>query len=102
MKIVKVTYKAKPEYVATNSANIEAVMADLRKLNHPGIFYYACLGADGITFTHNAFFEPAESEKALFGLASFQHFQSQLRAEGLDSPPQTELLTLAGSSRELL
>ena len=37
MKIVKVTYTTKPEYAEQNQNNIKNVMADLQKLNNPGI-----------------------------------------------------------------
>ena len=44
MKIVKVTYTAKAEYAEENQNNIKNVMADLRKLNDPGLNYHVCLG----------------------------------------------------------
>ena len=74
-------------------------MADLQKLNHPGINYNSCLGADGKTFTHTAFFKSDEDEKLLLELPSFKYFQEQLKAGGLEIPPKQELLTLVGSSR---
>ena len=98
MKIVKVTYTTKPEYAEQNQANIKAVMADLQKLNYPGINYNSCLGADGKTFTHTAFFKSEEDEKLLLQLPSFKHFQEQLKASGPEAPPKQELLTLVGSS----
>jgi hypothetical protein len=98
MKIVRVTYTAKAEYAEQNQLNIQTVMSDLQKTGHPGIFYHACLGADGKTFTHTAFFEEDEYEKVLFGLSSFQTFQQQLKASGPEVPPKQELLTLVGSS----
>jgi hypothetical protein len=98
MKIVRVTYTAKAEYVEQNQSNIQTVMSDLQKTGHPGIFYHACLGADGKTFTHTAFFEVDEYEKVLFALSSFQSFQQQLKASGPEVPPKQELLTLVASS----
>ena len=102
MKIVKVTYTAKQEYMAQNSENIRAVMNDLQQLNHPGIHYHVCLGQNGLTFTHNAFFESEATQKILFELESFKHFQEQLKKHGLDTPPQQELLTLVGTSNNIL
>ena len=98
MKIVKVTYTTKAEYAAQNQVNITAVMADLTKLNHPGINYNCCLSPDDKTFIHTAFFKSDEDQKLLNDLASFRHFQEQLKASGLESPPKQELLTLVGSS----
>ena len=39
MNAVKVKYIVKEEYVETNKANIQQVMADLRELNNPDIKY---------------------------------------------------------------
>src|SRR5258708_4433419 len=99
MKIVRVTYTTKPEYSEQNQNNIKAVMSDLQKLNHPGINYNSCVGADGKSFTHTAFFNNEEDEKVLFALQSFKTFQEQLRAGGIETPPKTELLTLVGTSK---
>ncbi len=101
MKIVKVTYTAIDTYVSQNQKNIQAVMADLQQLKHPGIFYHTCLGADGKTFTHTAFFKEAEFEQVLFGLTSFQYFQQQLKASGPEVPPKSEHMSLVGWSTEL-
>jgi len=101
MRIVKVTYTAKADFVAQNQTNIQAVMTDLRKLNSPGIMYHCCLSPDGQTFIHTAFQETEEAQKLLNELPSFLYFQQQLKAHGLESPPKQELLTLVGSSKEL-
>lgn len=101
MKIVKVTYTTKAEYVEQNQGNIKTVMSDLQKLSHPGINYNACLGPDGKTFTHTAFFKGDDDQKALNELPSFKTFQEQLRASRLESPPKQELLSLVGSSNDI-
>lgn len=102
MKIIKVTYTTKAEYADQNQANIKIVMTDLQKQNHQGINYNACLCADGKTFIHTAFFKADEDQKLLNELPSFQNFQTQLKASGLESPPKQELLTLVGSSNNIL
>lgn len=96
--IVKVTYTTKIEFVAQNAANIAQVMHDLDALNNSGITYFACLGADGQTFTHTAFFKSAEDQKALGALPSFGAFQMQLKASMPEMPPKQELLTLVGAT----
>ncbi len=101
MKIVKVTYTTKPEYAEQNQLNIKNVMADLQKINNPGINYNCCLGPDGISFTHTAFFKSPEDEKVLLTLPSFIQFQTQLKANGLNAPPKQELLNLVGSSTSI-
>jgi len=101
MKIVKVTYTANAAFAEQNQANIKNVMADLQKLNHPGINYNACVSADGKTFIHSAFFNSDEDHKILNELASFKHFQEQLKSNGFEVPPKQELLTLVGSSTNI-
>ena len=101
MKIVKVTYTTKTEYADQNQNNIKAVMADLQKLNYPGINYNACLGADGKTFIHNTFYKSDEDQQRLMVLPSFIHFQEQLKASGPEIPPNQELLNLVGSSSHI-
>src|SRR5580698_6408700 len=101
MKIVKVTYTAKAEYSEQNRANIRDVMAELQKINNPGINYNCCLSPDGKSFTHTAFFKSEEDEKALLTLPVFIHFQQQLKASGPEIPPKQEILSLVGSSKEM-
>jgi hypothetical protein len=101
MKIVKVTYTTKAAYAEQNQQNIKTVMDDLQKLNHPGINYNACLMADHQTFIHTAFFKSAEDQQLLNELPSFQNFQAQLKANGLETPPKQELLTLVGASTNI-
>jgi len=98
MKIVKVTYTTKTEFADQNQNNIKNVMSDLQNLNHEGINYNACIGPDGKTFTHTAFFKSDEDQKLLNELPSFKQFQEQLKASGLEVPPKQELLNLVGSS----
>ena len=101
MKIVKVTYTAKAEYVEQNQNNIKNVMADLKKLNNSEINYNSCLSVDGKTFIHTAFFKSEEDEKVLLNLPAFKYFQEQLKANGLENPPKQELLTLVGTSKDI-
>ena len=98
MKIIKVIYTAKPEFVEQNIGNIKTVMNDLRQLNHPGIFYNSCLSPDGKTFIHTVFYKSEQEQKLLNELPSFRHFQEALKSAGFENPPKQELLTLVGSS----
>ena len=101
MKIVKVTYTAKAEFTEQNKSNIRNVMADLQKLNHPGINYHVCLAPDRKTFIHMAFFSSDDFQKILLELPAFEHFQEQLKAFGFEVPPKEELLSLVGSSKNI-
>jgi len=101
MKIVKVTYTTKPGFAAQNIENIKAVMKDLRQLDLPGIHYTTCLGADGKTFIHTAFFKSDEDQKLLLELPAFKYFQEQLKTSNPEAAPQQEQLTFVGSSVNL-
>jgi len=101
MKIVRVTYTTSESFASQNQANIKNVMSDLQKINNPGINYNCCLGPDGKTFTHLAFFTSDEEQKILFDLPSFKIFQEKLKASSPEVPPKQELLTLVGSSVEI-
>ena len=101
MKIVKVICTTKPEFAEQNQTNIKNVMADLQRLQHSGINYNSCLGADGKTFIHTAFFKSEEDQKLLNELPSFKHFQEELKSAGFEVPPKQELLTLVGSSTNI-
>jgi hypothetical protein len=101
MKIVKVVYTTKPDYVQQNTTNIKAVMKELQQSNSPGIFYTVCLSPDGKTFIHTAFFKSDDDQKLLNDLASFKFFQEQLRSTGLEIPPKQELLSLVDSSKAI-
>ncbi len=102
MKIVRVTYTTRADFVVRNCENIQKVMEELRRLNYPGIFYTACLGEDGRTFTHTAFYGSDADQKVLTGLPAFADFQAQLKASGPEIPPRQELLTLIGCSTDIL
>lgn len=100
MKAVQVTYTTTAVYSAQNQANIKKVMDDLQRLGQPGLFYHTCMLANGQTFIHTAFFEPAENEQVLFALESFKNFQQQLKASAPQVAPKQEILTLIGSSKK--
>jgi len=101
MKIVKVTYTVRPEFVSTNQANINAVMNDLRKLDNPGIRYSTYLGDDGKTFMHFAQFEHDTLQQILFDLQSFKSFQQQVKESGLEVPTKQEQMILVASSYDI-
>ena len=101
MNAVKVQYTVKDEYVETNKANIQRVMADLKEINPPDIQYSAFLLDDGKSFVHFVMRTHDEAQKTLSELPSFQEFQRQLKESGPESPPNAENLNLVGSSRDI-
>ena len=102
MKIVNVTYTAKPEFVEKNKANINDVMCALREINAPGINYTCCLGSDGKTFNHRTYFGSEADQKTLNDLPSFQKFQTELKAAGFEVPPKQDHMSLVASSVDVL
>lgn len=98
MKIVRVQYTTRQEYATTNQANIKQIVAELKKLNHPGIKYSAYLLADGKTFMHFDQFENEEAHEALTSLESFKKFSTELWASNLEVEPVLELPSLVAST----
>jgi hypothetical protein len=98
MKIVRVHYTARPEFVATNQQNIAAIVKELKALNHPGIKYTAWLLPDGKTFMHFDQFESEETHLILQDLASFKKFAEELESSQLEVKPKLELLNLVAAT----
>ena len=101
MNAVRVQYTVREAYAATNRANIQQVMADLKALNNPHLRYSTFLFADGKTFLHLALWANEEGQQVLRNLPSFQEFQRQLRESHPEVGPQVEELTLVGASWDL-
>ncbi len=100
MKAVKVQYTVKEEYVETNKRNIRKVMAELRKLNDPGIKYSAFVLDDGKSFVHFVM-QTDGGATAIGDLDSFKSFRQQLQESQPEVPPKAENLSLAGSSFDI-
>ena len=97
MKAVKVQYTVSESYTKKNAENINQVMADLRKLNNPGIKYSSFLLDDKKSFVHFVITDEKAND-ILSGLGSFKKFQSELKASQPEVPPKVEHLNLVGSS----
>ena len=98
MKIVRVQYTTTKEFAPINQENINRVVAELKKLNHPGIKYSTYLLEDGKTFMHFDQFENEEAHQVLQGLASFKRFAEELQASLMEAEPRLELPSLVGST----
>ena len=101
MKIIRVNYTVKPEYVAQNKANITQVMSDLKGLNNPNTKYASYLEEDGVTFMHFAQYPDEETAQLLNNLPSFAKFRKELKESGPVSPPQAMNMSLVGAAFEL-
>ena len=101
MRAIKVEYTVKPEYVATNKANIQKVMDELRALGDVGVLYSAYVKEDGCSFVHFAIYKNPDEPNLIPTLKSFQAFSKQLKEEGLMAPPQSLNLSMVGKSFNL-
>ena len=101
MKVVRVTYTTKAAFAEQNKTNINAVMNELHTMNCAGLNYNVCIGADGQTFSHTAFFETDDDQKILLELPAFKFFGEQLKASNPEVSPKQEQLSLVGSSKDI-
>ncbi len=101
MKLIRVHYRVKTEYVETNKANIASVMTELRALNNPNIKYSSFLEEDGQTFMHLAMYPDEETAKILNSLDSFTKFRMELKASEPELGPKAMNLDLVGSAYDL-
>lgn len=101
MKIIRVTYKVKPEFVETNKSNIANVMASLRALNNPNIKYSSFLEEDGQTFMHFAMYPDEETARIIGGIEPFVKFRTELKASQPEIPPKASDLSLVDSAYDI-
>ena len=101
MRAVKVEYTVKPEYVSTNKANIEKVMDELRAMGDVGVLYSSYVKEDGCSFVHFSIHRASEEPNIITALPAFKAFSTQLKAEGLVTPPQSVKLEMVGKSFDL-
>ena len=101
MRAIKVEYTVKPEYVSTNKANIQKVMEELRMLGDVGVLYSAYIKEDGCSFVHFSIHRDSEEPNIITSLTAFKEFSTQLKAEGLVTPPQAIKLDMVAKSFEL-
>jgi hypothetical protein len=98
MKATRVQYTVRADYVATNEANIQAVMEELRAKGEVGVKYSAYRTGDGgRTFVHLVVAKDEESISVVPRLAAFQTFREGLSG-GAESPPQVERWDVVGTS----
>ena len=101
MKVTRVQYTVRAEFVEENKRNIAAVMRELRALgSNNDVKYAVYLQQDGRTFMHLVHQNTAEAERFPTSLEAFKTFQVQLKPN-LEIPPKVETLTLVESSASL-
>ena len=97
MKVTRVQYTVRAEFVEANKRNIAAVMRELRATGSDDVKYAVYLQQDGRTFMHVVHQSTAEAERFPTSLESFKTFQAQLKPN-LEVPPKVEALELVDSS----
>ena len=101
MRAIKVEYTVKPEYVSTNKTNIQKVMDELRALGDVGVMYSSYIKEDGCSFVHFSIHKDSEEPNIITSLETFKAFSTQLKSEGLVTPPQTIKLEMVAKSFDL-
>jgi hypothetical protein len=86
-----VQYTVREDYVETNKANINAVMAELRSLGDKGVKYSVFTKEDGKTFVHFVMFRDEEASEVIPNLESFKKFREQLQTGAVVKPVAEEL-----------
>jgi len=97
MKVTRVQYTVRSEFVEENRQNIDAVMRELRALGNNEVRYAVYLHDDGKTFMHLVHQNSAQAERLPTSLESFKHFQARLK-QNLEVPPKVETLAMVQSS----
>ena len=97
MKVTRVQYTVRAEFVEENKRNIEAVMRQLRAVGNNDVKYAVYVQQDGRTFMHLVHQRTAEAEQFPTSLETFKTFQSQLKPN-LEVPPKVETFALVESS----
>jgi hypothetical protein len=102
MKIIRVQYTVKSEFVEQNRKNIRAVMAELNANPIDGLRYSTYLLPDGVSFMHLSIAKDAETSGKLGQMELFKIFQAELRASEPLSLPKPEELKFVGAGFEIL
>ena len=97
MKVTRVQYTVRSDFVEENKTNIDAVMSELRALANSDVQYAVYLHGDGKTFMHLVHQNTPEAEALPTSLGSFKHFQTRLK-ENLEVPPKVETFALVQSA----
>jgi len=99
MKVIKVEYTVRDDFVKNNKENISAVMNELRNLK-AAVKYFVSIKENGKTFVHIAISGDEASSNIIPNLESFKKFKEQLNT-GVESPPNSENLEIVNSSFDI-
>jgi hypothetical protein len=99
MKVIKVEYTVKEDFVETNKQNISAVMKELKDLK-AAVKYFVSIKENGRTFVHIAISRDEKSSSIIPNLEAFKKFKEELNT-GIESPPNSENLDIVNSSFDI-
>ena len=98
MKTTVVRYQAKPDRADENQRLIEAVFADLEKLEPEGFTYKVFRLEDGVSFMHVVIEHDVEKPDSLQDVPAFRAFVADI-ADRCDVPPVARGATVVGGYR---
>lgn len=98
MTVKVITYKTKPESAEENTRLVEAVYAELDKVNPDGIKYATFRLDDGVSFVHVALLDGEVNP--LSTSAAFAEFQADIGSRLAEGPTPSDA-TIVGSYRLL-
>ncbi len=102
MKVVKVEYTVRPEYVAENKRNIKRVMEELRQHPIEGMQYASYTDNENPnTFIHINMAKDEETMSKLGQLEAFITFRTALKASQPVTAPNQTNLDLVGAGFEI-
>lgn len=97
MKIIRVQYQVREDYIRMNKANVRAVMRDLQNDPIEGMHYSCFYLGDG-RFMHLNSSEDEEASRELSSRETFMAFQMGLKASDPILSPQAEEMEFVGSN----
>jgi hypothetical protein len=98
MKTIVVRYQAKPDRADENQKLIEAVFADLDRLQPEGFTYKVFRLEDGVSFVHVVIEHDVENPSSLQDVPAFRSFVADI-GERCDVPPLAMGATIVGGYR---
>lgn len=102
MIYVTVSYQISPKFVEQNKSNIEKFLRDFEQLENSRFTYSVFIKVDGVTFVHNSSYRDESIQKELLSVPSFLEFQKERDESGLNNTHEVDVLTLVGSTKELV
>lgn len=99
---VFISYTVRPDFVEENKRNINNFLEDLKTLNSNEFQYNVYIKEDGLTFLHQSTYIDENIQTIVLNTPSFRRFRTIRDEKGLDNTHQVEVLTLVGSSNNIL